>query len=356
MINITRGNLLKAKTQALVNTVNTEGVMGKGIALQFKQAFPSMYRDYNSAAKAGGIVLGKMHIVDLGALAEGPQWIINFPTKKHWKSKSRIADIEAGLVDLVATIRRLAIRSIAVPPLGCGYGGLDWTQVKPLIEAAFSELPDVDVQLYSPEGAPEAASMPTRTACPSMTEGRASLLALMRRYQAGLLDPFVSLLEVHKLMYFLQEAGQPLRLQYSEGFYGPYAKNLRQVLIALEGHYISGYGAGEDNPAKPLTLLGKSAELAEAKIAMDPSTSLRMDRVQQLIEGYEDAYGLELLSSLHWVMCRSRKAQTDVEFAIDVVKAWNPRKAKLLKPDHLRIAWRRLHDQKWATESVSAIH
>lgn len=356
MINIARGNLLKANTQALVNTVNTEGVMGKGIALQFKQAFPSMYRDYNSAAKAGNVVLGKMHVADLGALAEGPQWIINFPTKKHWKSKSRISDIEAGLVDLVETIKKLGIASIAVPPLGCGYGGLDWKDVRPLIEQAFSALPEVDVQLYAPDGAPEAASMPTRTPRPPMTEGRASLLALMKRYQAGLLDPFVSLLEVHKLMYFLQEAGQPLRLRYSEGFYGPYAKNLRQVLITLEGHYISGYGAGEDNPQKPLTLLDRSAELAELRIAEDPITSSRMDRVQRLIEGYEDAYGLELLSSVHWVMCRSKDAMLDVESAIAEVQHWNPRKAALLKPDHLRIAWRRLHDQKWATESLSSIH
>lgn len=356
MINIARGNLLKANTQALVNTVNTEGVMGKGIALQFKQAFPSMYRDYNSAAKAGNVVLGKMHVVDLGALAEGPQWIINFPTKKHWKSKSRISDIEAGLADLVKTIKKLGIASIAVPPLGCGYGGLDWKDVRPLIEQAFSALPEVDVQLYAPDGAPEAASMPTRTPRPPMTEGRASLLALMKRYQAGLLDPFVSLLEVHKLMYFLQEAGQPLRLRYSEGFYGPYAKNLRQVLITLEGHYISGYGAGEDNPQKPLTLLDRSAELAELRIAEDPITSSRMDRVQRLIEGYEDAYGLELLSSVHWVMCRSKDAMLDVESAIAEVQHWNPRKAALLKPDHLRIAWKRLHDQKWATESLSSIH
>lgn len=356
MINIARGNLLKANAQALVNTVNTEGVMGKGIALQFKQAFPAMYRDYNAAAKARQVVLGKMHVVDLGALAEGPQWIINFPTKKHWKSKSRLEDIAVGLEDLVATVRRLGISSIAVPPLGCGYGGLAWADVRPLIERAFETLPDVDVQLYAPDGAPEAASMPTRTPRPKMTDGRASLLALMKRYQAGLLDPFVSLLEVHKLMYFLQEAGQPLRLRYSQGLYGPYAANLRQVLITLEGHYISGYGAGEDNPTKPLALLGDSAELAESQIAADPLASSRMDRVERLIEGYEDAYGLELLSSAHWVMCRSQDARSDVEVAIQHVQRWNPRKAKLLKPDHLRVAWQRLHDQKWATESASIPH
>lgn len=356
MINIAHGNLLKADTQALVNTVNTEGVMGKGIALQFKQAFPAMYRDYHLAAKAGQLALGRMHVVDLGALAAGPQWIINFPTKKHWKSKSKLVDIVSGLQNLVATVRKLEIKSIAIPPLGCGYGGLEWSQVRPLIEEAFASLPDVRVELYSPDGAPEAASMPTRTPTPVMTDGRASLLALMKRYQAGLLDPFVSLLEIHKLMYFLQEAGQPLRLRYSQGIYGPYAANLRQVLITLEGHFISGYGAGEDNPTKPLTLLGTSAEIAESKIAEDPRISSRMDRVQKLIEGYEDSYGLELLSSVHWVMCRSQEAQDDVETAIKHVQDWNARKSKLLKPDHLRAAWQRLHDQKWASESASALH
>ena len=145
-------------------------------------------------------------------LTGGPRWIINFPTKGSWREQSRLADIEAGLQDLIATVRRLNIRSIAVPPLGCGNGGLNWADVRSRIEVAFAQLPDVRVQLFAPGHEPAPKTMPNRTERPNMTLGRAALIALVDRYLKGLLDPFVSLLEVHKLMYFLQEAGLELRL------------------------------------------------------------------------------------------------------------------------------------------------
>ncbi|MDR7048013.1 O-acetyl-ADP-ribose deacetylase (regulator of RNase III) [Duganella sp. 3397] len=161
MLHISTGNLLNADVDALVNTVNTEGVMGKGIALQFKQAYPAMFRAYAVACKAREVQLGRVHIYDLGGLVGGPRWIINFPTKGHWKSKSRIEDIAKGLLDLTAKVRELGIRSIAVPPLGCGYGGLDWADVSPLIFDAFSKMPEVNVKIYPPVGAPavETATM-----------------------------------------------------------------------------------------------------------------------------------------------------------------------------------------------------
>ena len=151
MIQPTEGNLLKAPAEALVNIVNTEGVMGKGIALQFRQAYPGMFKAYVDACKRGQVQLGRMDVHDLGGLAEGPRWIINFPTKGHWRASSRLVDIDAGLDDLIATVRRLGIRSIAVPPLGCGHGGLDWAQVRPRIEQAFARVPEVSVRLYAPE-------------------------------------------------------------------------------------------------------------------------------------------------------------------------------------------------------------
>ena len=150
MIEITEGNLLIAPVEALVNTVNTVGIMGKGIALQFKHAYPQMFRAYEQACQAGDVQLGKVHVFDMGGLAGGPRWIINFPTKGHWRAGSRKADIDTGLQDLVHTIRRLNIRSIAVPPLGCGYGGLDWADVHPLIESAFGNLADVRVLVFPP--------------------------------------------------------------------------------------------------------------------------------------------------------------------------------------------------------------
>ena len=160
MIEPKHGNLLGAPVEALVNTVNTVGVMGRGIALQFKQAFPEMFREYERACARGDVQVGKMEVFDLGGLSGGPRWIINFPTKRHWRSQSRLEDIDAGLLELVATIRRLSIRSIAIPPLGCGNGGLDWTEVRPRIEQALRDLPEVSVHLYEPAGAPQAATMP----------------------------------------------------------------------------------------------------------------------------------------------------------------------------------------------------
>ena len=354
MIELTKGNLLEAPAEALVNTVNTAGVMGKGIALQFKQAYPQMFRAYERACKAGEVKLGKVQMFDLGGLVGGPRWIINFPTKGHWRAGSRMADVEAGLQGLVATIKRLHIRSIAVPPLGCGNGGLDWNEVRPLIEAAFADLPGVRVLVFAPGGAPEASAMPNRTERPKMTMGQAALIALMDRYLKGLLDPFVSLLEIHKLMYFLQEAGQPLRLQYEAKDFGPYAKNLRQVLIRLEKHYTQGYGDGKDNPTKTIELLPGAVEEAETFLQRDEVIRQRMKRVAELIEGFEDPHGLELLSSVHWVMRENAEARVSSEAAAAAVHKWNPRKRRVMKKEHLHKAWQRLKVLGWDTYFAAA--
>ena len=347
MIETTQGNLLKAPVEALVNTVNTVGVMGKGIALQFMQAYPQMFRAYEHACKSGEVRLGNMHVVDLGGLLGGPRWIINFPTKGHWRARSRILDIEVGLQDLVTTIARLNIRSIAVPPLGCGHGGLEWSDVRPLIETALGHLPDVRVLVYAPGATPDAASMPNRTARPKMTIGQAALVALMDRYLGGLLDPFVSLLEIHKLMYFLQAAGQPLRLQYEAKEFGPYAKNLRQVLIRMESHFTQGYGDGKDAPTTPIELLPGAVEEAQAFLQEDEIICQRMGRVTDLIEGYEDPVGLELLSSVHWVMLHNPEAKLSAAAAATVVHEWNVHKRLTLKTEHLTRAWQHLADKGW---------
>lgn len=347
MIELTHGNLLQAPTQALVNTVNTVGVMGKGIALQFKQAYPQMFRAYERDCKLGQVKLGEVRVFDLGGLAGGPRWIINFPTKGHWRSPSRMSDIEMGLKDLSATIERLQIQSIAIPPLGCGNGGLDWNEVKPRIESTFAALPAVRVMVFAPAGSPEARSMPNRTERPKMTVGQAALIVLMDRYLKGLLDPFVSLLEIHKLLYFLQSAGQPLRLRYEARTFGPYARNLRQVLIRLEKHYTQGYGDGKDTPTKPIELLPGAVEEAESFLVDDELIRQRMERVTQLIEGFEDPYGLELLSSVHWVMRDNLDARNSAESAVSAVHRWNPRKRRIMKPEHLTKAWRRLKAHHW---------
>src|ERR1700677_1149664 len=231
MIQYTQGDILQADTEALVNTVNCVGVMGRGIALHFKHAYPANFKAYAAACKREEVQPGRMFVHDTGR--PGPRWIVNFPTKRHWRGKSRIEDIEAGMHALVDEIRTREISSIAIPPLGSGLGGLAWNDVRPIVEAALAELPDVRAIVYEPGGQPQEA---IQTAVPKMTPGRAALVGLIRSYLTGMMDTSISLLEIHKLMYFLQVAGEPLKLQYVKAPYGPYAENLRHVLQAVNGH------------------------------------------------------------------------------------------------------------------------
>jgi O-acetyl-ADP-ribose deacetylase (regulator of RNase III) len=330
MIEFKTGDILQADAEALVNTVNCVGIMGRGIALQFKQAFPDNFKAYEAACARTEVQPGRMFVTETGFLAN-PKYIINFPTKRHWRGRSRIEDIETGLKALVDEIRRRGIRSIAVPPLGSGLGGLNWAEVRPLIEAALGEL-DVQAIVFEPHASAEPRPV-KRAKVPSMTEGRAALVGLMRRYLGGLLDPFVTLLEVHKLMYFMQEAGQPLRLRYAQAPYGPYAENLRHVLREIEGHFVSGYNDGGDAPDKELALVPGAAEEADAFLAQHAETRSRFERVADLVEGFETPFGLELLSTVHWVVAREG-AQTEDDVARRVY-AWNERKRQF---SHRQIA------------------
>ena len=343
MIEFTQGDILKTEADALVNTVNCVGVMGRGIALQFRKAYPENFKAYKKACDAKQVQPGTMFVHDLNSLYL-PRYIINFPTKRHWKNKSQIEDIQAGLEDLVTVVRDRQIRSIAIPPLGCGLGGLDWEQVRELIIDAFQSLPDVKVLLFEPMGAPAASVMAKETKVPNMTVGRAALLGLMRRYLAAVMDPTVTLLEVHKLMYFQQEAGEPLRLQYEKAPYGPYAKNLRHVLSHIEGHFITGYGGAEDRPDKPLELDIQAVDEAVAFLESYQETQERFDRVANLIQGFETPFCMELLSTVHWVVMK--EGAGTVEETVGKVHQWNRRKL-MFKSRHIEIARARLLDAGW---------
>lgn len=356
MIKNAQGNLLHADVEALVNTVNTEGVMGKGIAAQFKRAYPKVYDIYRSQCERGDIRLGEVSFVDVGGLTGGARWVVNFPTKGHWRAKSRLGDIEAGLKDLASKITLYDIKSIAVPPLGCGNGGLAWREVRPLIEEILGKLEGVTVCLYAPTGAPSAADMPVRTQKPTMTLGQATVVALIDRYRKALLDPKVRLLEIQKLMYFLQEAGEPLRLNYVKHTYGPYAANLRHVLERAEGHWIIGFGDGHDTPTKELDLLEGASSAAQEFLHGRQPTAQRMQRVASLIEGFEDPFGLELLSTVHWAMCNDPVARDTADGAINYVWAWSDRKARTMKAEHIEAAWHQLKNGNWDSESRSAQH
>jgi O-acetyl-ADP-ribose deacetylase (regulator of RNase III) len=301
MIEYRTGDILKADAEALVNTVNCVGIMGRGIALQFKSAFPENFKAYAAACRRGEVQPGRMFVFETGALTR-PKYIINFPTKRHWRGKSRIEDIEAGLVALVQEIRSRAIRSMAIPPLGSGLGGLNWADVRARIDEALHGVNDVDVIVFEPNGAPDAKVMARSREVPEMTPGRAALIGLMYRYLRGLMDPFVTLLEVHKLLYFMRVAGKPLRLRYVQAPYGPYAENLRNVLARVEGHFVSGYADGGDDPEKQLELVPGAVEEAERFFAQHVSTRARFDKVADLVAGFETPFGLELLATVHWVV------------------------------------------------------
>lgn len=341
VIEYRRGDLLAADAEAVVNTVNTVGVMGKGVALQFRQAFPDNYKAYQRACKAGEVVPGRMFVFERGQLG-GPRLIINFPTKRHWKGKARIEDIEAGLVDLVDVLRRFDVQSVAVPPLGCGNGGLPWSEVRPLIDAALAEVEGLTALVYEPSGAPAARSQRVATKRPRLTRVRADLLVAFESY---LRDPSATLtkLVAQKMAYLLQSAGEPLNLNFVKGKYGPYAENLNHALQDLEGHYIVGCG---DRTSKADIRL-KDAAAAEAKdhLASFDDAEPRIDRVSRLIDGFESPFGLELLTTVHWAA--EREGARTPEEALAIVAGWTPRKREVFQERHVAIAWDRLEREGW---------
>lgn len=348
MIQFKAGDILNEDVEALVNTVNCVGVMGRGIALQFKNAFPENFKAYQAACHRDEMQPSRMFVFVTGYVTN-PRYIINFPTKRHWRGKSRLSDIEAGLDALVAEIKSRDIKSVAIPPLGSGLGGLNWSEVKPRIEEAVRALTGVRVVIFEPNGAPDPKAMPRSRKVPTMTPGRASLVGLMHRYLGGLMDPFVSLIEVHKLMYFLQEAGEPLRLSYRKAAYGPYAVNLRHVLTKIEGHLISGYGDAGDTPEKLLQLVPGAVKDAAAFLKNHAATQARFDRVADLVEGFETPFGLELLSTVHWCSAEERKGSEDD--VISQVYAWGERK-KQFSPRQIRLALEVLTAKGWLLEGV----
>lgn len=343
MIEFVRGNILEADVQALVNTVNCVGYMGRGIAAQFKHAFPDNFKAYQTTCKRGELRPGILFVFETGRLTS-PQYIINFPTKRHWRGKSRIKDIEAGLSALVKEIQARGIGSIAVPPLGCGLGGLKWEEVKPLIEKTFASLHGVEVLVFEPLGTSATARISTSREVPKMTPGRAVLVGLIERYLAGSMDPFVSLLEVHKLMYFAQESGEQLRLQFVHAHYGPYAENLRHVLSAIEGHLISGYADGGDAPDKLLSLVPGAVEDAMEYLGKNPDSLRRFERVTNLLKGFETPYGTELLATVHWIV--TREETDNMDDVVQAVHNWSVRKQSYT-PRQIQLALQRLDSEGW---------
>lgn len=336
------GNLLKQhNVDAIVNTVNCVGVMGKGIALQFKKQWPANFKAYAMACKNEQVTLGSMFIYELGALAT-PKYIVNFPTKGHWRSASRLVDIETGLQDLAKQISNFGIKSIAIPPIGCGLGGLPWPEVKPLIIKYLGSIENLEVRLFEPNETINATEMMSNSSKPKMTAGRAAILALLETYQS--VNYGLSKIEVQKLAYFLQEAGENLKLQFIKHNFGPYADTLRHALNTMDGHYIKGVGDGVvESQITPVEDALESAKqfLAESNALINE----RINRVSELIEGYQSPYGVELLSTVHWVAKYENCHNANEAF--QSIQHWNARKKQLMTEKHVQATWDHLTATGW---------
>jgi O-acetyl-ADP-ribose deacetylase (regulator of RNase III) len=338
-----KGNLLEATTEALVNTVNTVGIMSKGIALQFKEQFPQNFKLYREACKTGVLDIGKLLPVKENTLA-GEQWIINFPTKRNWKEKSKLAYIEAGLQDLVRLIASLQIKSIALPPLGCGLGGLNWAEVRPLIEQYLGNLTTVEVVVYEPNEAIKALLQKENTPKEvKLTAARAILLYAMFHYEA--LGEEVNLFVANKLAYFLQRLGEKLNLTFIAHHYGPYADRVRHVLYSLNGVYLKGLEQNSATAFEPLQLMYE--KFGEVKNYVDTNLSQeqkkRLENLILLISGFESAFSLEALATVDYV---SQNEVLTVEGIKEKLSDWSYRKRNLFKDYHIQVIYQHLTDYK----------
>jgi O-acetyl-ADP-ribose deacetylase (regulator of RNase III) len=310
MMKFLQGNLFDAPTEALVNTVNTVGVMGKGIALMFKEAFPDNFRAYGEAVKREEVRIGHVFVTENHAL-DGPQWLINFPTKKHWRQPSRLEWIVTGLEDLRRVVEEKGIHSIALPPLGCGNGGLDWSDIRPVIERELGQLHDVDVWVFEPT--PKYQNVAKRAGVMKLTPARALVAEMIRRY--WVLGIECTYLEVQKLCWFLERSIQdlgledPLDLRFVADKYGPYSDRLRHLLNGLDGSYLHcDKRLSDAGPSDTIWFDEERRPYVDLFLKQENSRSLRaiLDRTTELIDGFESPLGMELLATVDWLIERER--------------------------------------------------
>lgn len=341
MIKYINQNILESDAEALVNTVNTMGIMGKGIALQFKEKFPLNFKLYQKACKNNQVVTGLMFVTRTSTFTN-PKYIINFPTKTNWRTPSKLEYIEEGLNDLVSVLLENHIQSVTLPPLGCGNGGLDWKDVKPIIEKKLSPISNkISIEVIEPGHHVYART--TMAEAPPLTKPRAMILALADAYSVLGFD--ISHLELQKLAYFIQVMGQSdLKLNYIKGSYGPYASNLKHLLAYLEGYYIKGQIRFQDMaPVDPLILSDDKLDLVRDYLSKNLTTEeeKRLSLVIEFIRGFESPFGLELLATVLWAKRDTRSE--DLSSIINYVHNWSDRKRQLMLPEQIDIALKRVN-------------
>lgn len=339
MIQYKIGNLLNSEAEALVNTVNTVGVMGKGIALQFKNMFPNNYKLYVNACKSKELKIGKLLVTEEETLLSGKKIIINFPTKTNWRLPSEYQYIEAGLVELVKVIEEKNIKSIAIPPLGSGHGGLDWNRVKQLLEKYLADV-DCDIYIYEPSTDIQEIMKKERV---KLTPARAMLLSVL--YELVRNGEFVSEFSSEKIAYFLQRFGaqETFKLNFQPNFYGPYSGKVKHVLYYLNGSYIMGYSAKDKKPFEELNLI-PDAETEVNEFLNKPENKEYNDIVQKtkaFLSGFYSPFALELLSTIDFIITE-KNVHTQEEIIKELEKWSNRKKTLFTNPNFIQIAIKHL--------------
>lgn len=347
MIQYITGNILESKAEALVNTVNTIGIMGKGIALQFKKAYPNNYKAYQYACKRDEVKVGKMFVTTDSNITSGEKIIINFPTKTNWRKPSEYQYIENGLDDLVEIINTKQIKSIAIPPLGAGNGGLNWEKVRKIIEQKLEHLP-IDIFVYEPTLQIQEQLKKERV---KLTDARALLLYVL--FDLVKNGEYVSEFSSEKVCYFLQKFGAKkyFKLEFEPYFYGPYSGKVRYVLNAINGSYLMGFSDMSKKPFEPLTLIADAYPTVKHHVESNPELVEIANKTIVFLRGFYSDFALELLSSIDHI---SNKANTfDQQTIIQGLEKWSGRKRTLFSnPKYLEISLKHLKATNFVYQEV----
>ena len=339
MIHYITGNLLESDAEALVNTVNTFGVMGKGIALQFKNTFPNNYKKYSEACKNKELEIGQLLITEENILS-GKKIVINFPTKTNWRLPSEYKYIEAGLEELVKVIKEKSIKSIAIPPLGAGNGGLDWNKVKSILEKYLSQT-EAEVFIYEPNATIKEVLKKERV---TLTPARAMLLSVL--FDLAKNGEFVSEFASEKIAYFLQQFGanEAFKLDFKKSFYGPYSGKVKHVLYYLNGSYIMGYSSKDKKPFEELGIVMESEKEVDEFLSKPENSEYKTiaKKTKTFLSGFYSAFGLELLSTIDFIM--KEKNIIEENEIINYLEKWSNRKKTMFtNPQFVKIAMNKLN-------------
>ena len=342
MIKYITGDIMASPAEAIVNTVNTVGVMGKGIALQFKEAFPKNFAIYVEACRKGELEPGKLLITKERNAAGNVKFIINFPTKKHWRHSSRYEYIESGLATLVEIIKANNIKSIAIPPLGCGNGGLNWDIVKKMIESALSDIA-VDVSVYEPcQKIKHLLQEQSENKKIRLTPARGLLTYAMFYYDS--LGENCSLFVANKLAYFLQRQGARsyAKLRFKPHHYGPYSPQVAHIIYGLNGSFIKGFEQMTAAAFEPLIMqYDRIQEISTYVRTLEDVEQQSLKETINLISGFESPLALEILASVDFI--RRENPGISLTDTILYIHQWSERKNKLFKDEYIQIAYEHLN-------------